>query len=696
MWLALAAAISVPSAQAAEIAESQNSEASSQILRYIHEGWHTLTRSTNECASLSDSKLLNPSRVLYLPKDMKIPTAVSQLGEQCAVHIEFLPLPSTHLGQIRPHNLLQPGLLYLPNPYVVPGGRFNEMYGWDSYFIVRGLIEDGELNLARGMVENFFFEIENYGSVLNANRTYYLTRSQPPFLSSMILAIHHANVASHQDDAAWLDRAYQYAQRDYKLWMTAPKLDPATGLSRYYDFGSGPVQEIGDHNDYYIKVADWLVKHPEVPTDYLTDVAAKGTGTALHVPLCGNQPCEKSKTVWLKPEFYKGDRAMRESGFDITFRFGPFGGSTQDHAPVCLNSLLYKVERDLSELATDLGRPSESRHWRQLAKHRKQLINRYLWDTKNGFEDYNLRRHQRSNYLYASIFYPLWTGLATPAQARAVRRHLFQLEYPGGLAMSDRETGAQWDKPYGWAPIQLIAVEGLRRYGFNDDADRISHNFLTMVAENEKREGSIREKYNVVNRSTVANVTAGYASNVVGFGWTNGTFLVLLHELSAREQQSILNDSARADGIAPTVLPQGTSQNHASTLESSAIAPVSRFPLSFDALTIHQAAQLRNPFSLTGETAAILGQQDGSFELWDFPAKVLAHVRLHVELASDRVPIDGNALAATIDVSPDHTSITYIHAAFTVKQHMFIARAKDGHLLGRSCSLRLPQYDPSR
>ena len=237
---------------------------------------------------------------------------------------------------------------------------------------------------------------------------------------------------------------------------------------------------------------------------------------------------------------------MRESGFDVSFRFGPFGGSTQDFAPVCLNSLLYKVERDLSELATDLRRPSESRHWSQLAEHRKRLINRYLWDSANGlFVDYNLRLHRRSNDLYATTFYPLWTGLATPPQARAVRRHLPQLEQPGGIAMSDRETGVQWDKPYGWAPIQLIAVEGLRRYGFNEDANRISYNFLTMVVENEKKDGTIREKYNVVNRTTVANVTAGYASNVVGFGWTNGTFLVLLHELSAREQHSILDDTSR-------------------------------------------------------------------------------------------------------------------------------------------------------
>ena len=148
LWLAPAPAFSASSTQAAGTAESKNSEASSQILSYIHNGWRTLTRSTNECVSLADPKLRNPSRVLYLPSRMKIPEGVAQLREQCAVQIEFLPRPITHLGQILPQRLPQPGLLYLPNPYVVPGGRFNEMYGWDSYFIVRGLIEDGELNLA--------------------------------------------------------------------------------------------------------------------------------------------------------------------------------------------------------------------------------------------------------------------------------------------------------------------------------------------------------------------------------------------------------------------------------------------------------------------------------------------------------------------------------------------------------------------
>ena len=532
-------------AQDATSAKSQSAQAGQPILAYIQNGWHTLTRSTNECASFSDSKLLRPGRVLYLPAGMKVPSELASLPGQCKVTIRNLPEPITRLGEVSPDQLPEPGLLYLPHPYVVPGGRFNEMYGWDSYFIIRGLIEDGELDLARGMVENFFFEIEHYGAVLNANRTYYLTRSQPPFLSSMILAVHEAEKARHHEDRAWLARAYQYAQRDHALWTTTPKLDKTTELSRYNDFGNGPVPEIGDHSDYYDKVADWLVKHPEAHTDYLTTDKSKGTGPTFQLPLCaGDAPCAGSKSYWLTPAYYHGDRAMRESGFDISFRFGPFSGSAADYAPVCLNSLLYKLEHDLSTMATELGKPAEARAWTARAEKRKRLINRYLWNEQRGlYVDYNLRERKQSDVLYASIFYPLWAGLASPRQAHAVLAHLHELERAGGIAMSDRETGVQWDLPYGWAPIQLIAVEGMRRYGAVDDANRVARAFLTTVAKNEQRDGRIMEKYNVVQRTSTANVAAGYA-NVTGFGWTNGAFLVLLHQLPPQEQADVLGTNA--------------------------------------------------------------------------------------------------------------------------------------------------------
>jgi alpha,alpha-trehalase len=443
-----------------------------------------------------------------------------------------------------PNELKTQGLLYLPSGYVVPGGRFNEMYGWDSYFIIRGLLEDGKRQLARGMIENFFYEINNYGEVLNANRTYYLTRSQPPLLTSMVMAQYTADQAAGDKDLHWLARAYRYSKRDYAFWTHAPKLAGHTGLSRYFDVGAGPVPEIADDPHYYANVASWLVRHPQVQTDYLAATPTQGFGPELRVPWCGHEPCAGSRTVRFTADYYKGDRAMRESGFDVSFRFGPFSGATNHFAPVCLNSLLYKAETDLADMAQRLGRRRETHAWRARAERRKQLVTQYLWNAAKGmFFDYDLETGEQSTYKYATTFYPLWVGLATPRQAKAVMQHLKDFEQPGGLTMSLDRTGVQWDKPYGWAPVEMIAVEGMRRYGYERDADRVSKEFLSMVVENFRREGTIREKYDVLTRTTAANeTTAGYTSNAMGFGWTNGVFLILLQSLSAPDQAAVLQD----------------------------------------------------------------------------------------------------------------------------------------------------------
>ena len=157
-------------------------------LRYIHASWDSLTRSTTDCHSLVDPKVLTPP-VLYLPVGMVKPKEVAAVEQQCHVRVLALPKPIDKIGDLQPQDLPAQGLLYLPNQYIVPGGRFNEMYGWDSYFILLGLEAEHREGLAKGIVDNFLFEIEHYGGVLNANRTYYLTRSQPPFLTSMIRAV---------------------------------------------------------------------------------------------------------------------------------------------------------------------------------------------------------------------------------------------------------------------------------------------------------------------------------------------------------------------------------------------------------------------------------------------------------------------------------------------------------------------------
>jgi alpha,alpha-trehalase len=518
------------------------------IRQYIATGWDTLTRSLSECSNVVDSKLAASESVLYFPAEFAVPPAIDALQKRCSFQIKHLPKTIERPGEIDPGTLSAQGLLYLEHPYVVPGGRFNEMYGWDSYFILRGLVRDGRIDLARGMVENFFFEISHYGEILNANRSYYLSRSQPPFLTSMILSVYEAEKAAGHEDRAWLEKAYGYAVRDHDMWTREPLLAGDTGLSRYYDLGEGPSPEsVKDETGHYRNVAEYFLLHPEADQAYGQGYvvvkddkqAARAIfGAAYQVHVCdapnstAKSDCSSAATVSLSGDFYKGDRSMRESGFDIAFRFGPYGAATHHYAPVCLNSLLYKTEKDLEQMSTTLGKNEDAERWKALAAERQANIRKYMWDGGRGrFFDYDFEKKQRSTYDYITTFYPLWAGVASKEQAQMVATNTGVFEKPGGLMMSPYETGGQWDAPYAWAPTQLLAVVGLRRYGLDNDANRIAYKFLSTVAENFRHDGTIREKYNAVTRSSETAVTAGYHVNIVGFGWTNGVFLDLLHDL---------------------------------------------------------------------------------------------------------------------------------------------------------------------
>ena len=515
------------------------------ILRYIDAGWDNLSRSMSSCRTVIDPKAPDKS-ILYFPADVPVPASIRELEKKCGVRIEHLPAAISRLGDLDINRIEPHGLLYLPNPYVVPGGMFNEMYGWDSYFILRGLLREGRVDLARGIVENFFFEIAKYGGVLNANRGYVLTRSQPPFLTSMVRAVYDAEKTLGGADKAWLEKSYPYAVQDYELWTRAPHLAGHTGLSRYFGMGDGPVPELGaESNAYYRDVARYFLLHPGEAGSYLTRAPNLSQtdgmiGPAFQMFLCDSATgatnsetgCDKVETIALTKDFYKGDRSMRESGFDISFRFGAYGAATHHFAPVGLNSLLYKVEKDLEWMSAQLGRKQDANRWAQRAETRRQAMEKYFWNRDRGlYFDYDFTTNSQSSYIYATTFYPLWVGLATPEEAKAIAKNLKLFEQPGGLLMSREETSAQWDYPYGWAPIQLIAIEGLRRYGFDEEANRISVEFLSTVLENFRRDGTIREKYNVVTRSSETQVKVGYTQNVIGFGWTNGVFLELLQAL---------------------------------------------------------------------------------------------------------------------------------------------------------------------
>ena len=404
---------------------------------------------------------------------------------------------------------------------MVPGGRFNEMYGWDSYFIQLGLLRDGEYDLAKSMVDQLLYEVDHYGTVLNANRTYFLNRSQPPFLSQMVLMWFE-----HSQDTQWLHDTIPQLESYYYYWNVPPHLNAATGLSHYYAIGDGPAPEVifSERDEggrtHFDRVKDYY--RTELVTDY---------DLSLYYDDHGDR---------LTDLFYKGDRSMRESGLDPTNRFGPFSIDIIHYAPVCLNVLLYRMERDMARIHQILSHADQAVRWRDQAKQRAELINQYLWDEDSGlYLDYNFREGRCRYYEYATTFYPLWVGIASAEQAQRIVGNLPRFEAPGGLRTSNYISGNQWDAPFGWAPFQLIAVKGLLRYGYMTEARRLAEKFVGLAAQDLKRCGHLLEKYDIERCSGDVSdeIQFGYSTNEIGFGWTNGVVLELLHILAILDAQ---------------------------------------------------------------------------------------------------------------------------------------------------------------
>jgi alpha,alpha-trehalase len=506
---------------AAPAAPTQASETArlAKLRAYIHDTWPVLTRSLRDLprAAIDPKADHRPGTPwpVYLPPDTDAAEidaalrAVLPPDARATIVLRNLPaLPAFDVPS---------GLLYLPHPYVVPGGRFNEMYGWDSAFILIGLLAEPDIPRARDLVDDAIYEVTHYGGVLNANRTFALSRGQPPFLGRMVWTVYAAT-----GDRAWLARAREAVVAEHAHWTAAPHLVAATGLSRYFDHGEGPAPEVvaSEHD------AAGRTHYDRVRAAFRERARDPAAARAL-------APYYDGATDALTPLFFKDDRAMRESGFDPTDRFGPFGAGTTGLVPVCLNTLLYAMELDLAQIDTALARPTDAAAWTAQAAARRARMDALLWDEAAGlYFDYDFTRGARRAYPFATAFWPLWAGLATPAQARRVRDNLASFERPGGIVTSTRRSGSQWDAPFGWAPLQYLAVEGLRRAGYQADGDRIARAFLTMLAEDFSRRGTLVEKYDVERRTSALDgaLQYGYTTNEVGFGWTNAVALSFMRE----------------------------------------------------------------------------------------------------------------------------------------------------------------------
>lgn len=506
-----------------------------QIRLHIAQMWPMLTRDIRHAAEAArDTKTadLGPRVPIYV--------SAAESPESIAAHIEkvltpgdfdrlaILPLPGA------PEQIVEHGLLYLPGRYVVPGGRFNELYGWDSHFIVLGLLREGRTGLAQSVVDQCLYEVEHYGAVLNCNRTYCLSRSHPPFLSRSVRA-----VFAQSGDIEWLGRALPLIEHYHAYWQSPPHFVAATGLSRYHAMGEGPAPE---------------VVHGEVDAD----------GEHHYRRVCARLRREFADAPWLAgiyasandeltPDGYRNDRTVRESGFDLTDRFGPCGLRSRDVVPVCLNSLLWCLEVDIAEIRRRLGSSVESvARWESLAVRRAERMIDCFWDSEAGmFFDWNLARGERSTYRFATTFMPLWAGWATREQAAGVARCLGDFMAPAGLMASVTRSGCQWDAPFTWAPLVLMAVEGLAAYGYVAEAMEVGGRFLSVAAREFLRTGQFFEKYDAeeVTADVGDRIRYGYPTNEAGFGWTNAVIGELLATLGLEAEDKPLR-SGRVQGSA--------------------------------------------------------------------------------------------------------------------------------------------------
>lgn len=410
-------------------------------------------------------------------------------------------------------------------PFVVPGGRFNELYGWDSYMISLGLNVSDRLDLSKAMVINFCFSIKHYGKILNANRTYYLSRSQPPFLTDMALRVYD-KIKTEPDSLEFLRNATLAAIKEYHtVWAVEPRLDPVTGLSRYRPEGMGVPPET--EPSHFIHILTPYAK--KYGMEFKEFVQAYNHGKVKEPEL---------------DDYFLHDRAVRESGHDTSYRLERV---CADLATVDLNSLLYKYEVDIArvirthfndkldvpeEFRTALTRDITSESsavWDRRARKRKSKMDALLWDEERGmFFDYDTDKKQRTAYETATTFWAMWAGLATPRQAALmVEKALPRFEAYGGLVSGSEESrgpvgverpNRQWDFPYGWAPQQMLAWVGLLRYGYQEEAERLAYKWIYMITKAfVDFNGVVVEKYDVTRPIDPHRVDAEYGNQGTNF-----------------------------------------------------------------------------------------------------------------------------------------------------------------------------------
>ncbi len=395
--------------------------------------------------------------------------------------------------------------LPLPFPYVVPGGRFREIFYWDSYFTMLGLKKSWQLDLIRNMLENFSYLIDTYGFIPNGNRTYFLSRSQPPFFASMV------QLLAGLEGPDVLLRYLPQLRQEYDFWMRgSDRINPDRPVN----------QRVALLPSGHLLNRYWDCKPAPRPESYRAEI----------------ELTEETNDLGIDPEIlYTHIRAACESGWDFSSRWFGDGRTlatirTADILPVDLNCLLYNLETALRDGYARYGSADDAWAFEQRAERRKEAILDVFWSQDRGyFMDFDLITQRPTSALTLAGAFPLFFKLATPEQAAGVHERLKdEFLKPGGWVTTLTDSGQQWDSPNGWAPLQWIVYRGLMNYGYTETAHLGRKRWLDLNDRVYHATGKMMEKYNVIEAEALAG--GGEYPNQDGFGWTNGVYLQLAAE----------------------------------------------------------------------------------------------------------------------------------------------------------------------
>jgi alpha,alpha-trehalase len=422
-----------------------------------------------------------------------------------------MPLPQ-HLEELwdvltRKPSKSTNSLIPLPFPYIVPGGRFREIYYWDSYFTMLGLQVSGRADLIENMIDNFSYLIDQFGYIPNGNRRYYLGRSQPPFFAGMVKIL--CEVTEEKNLVKYLPKL----EKEYAFWMKGA--EELTAENR--GIRHTALMPDGSILNHYWDVSD--IPRPEA---YKKEI-------------------ELAQNATNKNALYRHLRAAAESGWDFSSRW--FKDKTDfstihaaDIIPVDLNCLILDLENTIARGHELRGNEDATYHFQQLAMKRKAAIDRYCWNEESGFYfDYDFVENTQKVSMTLAAAFPLFYKIATEAQAKSVANIIAEkFLCAGGLVSTTITTDQQWDSPNGWAPLQWISIKGLDQYGHSTLAQNIAHRWMSVNENVYNNTGKMMEKYNVSDVDLKAG--GGEYPAQDGFGWSNGVYLALkkwLHSKNA-------------------------------------------------------------------------------------------------------------------------------------------------------------------